>query len=485
MRHRTTSNRRTGQFASSVPLAVALLALGACSITGKALQLPGIASDMPAAWVERTLSDADAAVTAPDWWRSFSSQELSVLIAAALSANPDLVIAAERVRQAEAQVRIAGASLFPELSFGAGASRRETRPDGGAWRTSDGSSATFSASYELDLWGRNAAGVRAAESTLRASRFDLETVRLTLVAGVASAYFQVLSLRGRLAIARENLVIADRVFAVVDARVRNGAASELDLARQQAAVLTLRASIPPLELQERQTLYALAILAGRPPEGFEAAGSTVTALAVPRVAPGLPAELLTRRPDLASAEAQLAAANANVAAARAALLPGIQLTGSAGLASNVLLNFLNAPTATVTLGASLVQTIFDGGRLRGQVDVVASRERELVESYRKSILAALADVESALASSSRTADQELLQEQVLEQARRALRLAEIRYRGGVDDLLTVLDAQRTLFQAEDQLAQIRLSRLQASIGLFKALGGGWKMTEPPRQPARG
>ena len=292
--------------------------------------------------------------------------------------------------------------------------------------------------------GRKRRGRAAAESSLRASRFDLETVRLTLVTGVASAYFQVLSLRGRLAIARENLVIADRVFAVVDARVRNGAASALDLARQQTAVLSQRAAIPPLELQERQTLYALAILAGRPPEGFEPAGASVAALAVPRVAPGLPADLLARRPDLASAEAQLAAANANVAAARAALLPGIQLTGSAGLASNVLINFLNAPTAALALGASLVQTIFDGGRLRGQVDVAASRERELIESYRKSILAALADVESALASGGRTADQELLQEQVLVEARRALRLAEIRYREGVDDLLTVLDAQRTL-----------------------------------------
>jgi NodT family efflux transporter outer membrane factor (OMF) lipoprotein len=460
-----------------------MLALGACSITAKAPQLPEIASDMPAAWTERTPSDA--AVTAPDWWRSFSSEELSALIAAALSANPDLLIAAEHVRQAEAQVRIAGASLFPQLSFGAGTSRQETRPDGGAWSSSNGSSATFIASYELDLWERNAAGVRAAESSLRASRFDLETVRLTLVTGVASAYFQVLSLRGRVAIARENLVIADRILAVVDARVRNGAATALDLARQQAAVLAVRAAIQPLELQERQTLYALAILAGSPPEGFEASGSTVIALAVPRVAPGLPADLLTRRPDIASAEAQLASAHANVAAARAALLPGIQLTGSAGLASNVLLNFLNAPTAALALGASLVQTIFDGGRLRAQVDAAASRELELVESYRKSILAALADVESTLASSSRTADQELLQEQVVEQSRRALRLAEIRYREGVDDLLTVLDAQRTLFQAEDQLAQIRLSRLQASIGLFKALGGGWTMTEPPRQPSRG
>jgi NodT family efflux transporter outer membrane factor (OMF) lipoprotein len=483
MRDGPASRRSIGCFAWTVTLAV--LGLGACAITDKAPQLPVIASDMPGAWAEPSF--ADAAVVAADWWRSFNSEALSLLIAAALRANPDLAIAAERVGQAESQVRIAGASLFPDLNFGAGTARRETRPDGGVWSRSDGSNASLSASYELDLWGRNAAGVRAARASLQASRVDRETVRLTLVSGVAGAYFQILSLRGRLATTRENLVIANRVFAVVDARVRNGAATALDLARQQAAVLAQRAAIPPLELQERQTVFALALLLGTPPERFNAAFDAaapaaavkLTDLAVPRVAPGLPADLLTRRPDVASAEAQLAAARANVAAARAALLPAIQLTGSAGLASNVLLNFLSAPTATVALGASVLQSVFDGGRLRNQADVAASRERELVESYRKSILTALADVDSALAAGSRSAQQELLQQQVLQQARAALRLSEIRYREGVDDLLTVLDAQRTLFQADDQLAQIRLSRLQAAISLFKALGGGWRVPATP------
>jgi len=496
MRERHASIRRTARLACAVTLAAVALVLGACAVTSEAPQTPGIASDMPVAWTEQALSGADAAVTGTDWWRRFGSAELSVLIAASLGTNPDLAIAVERVRQAEAQVRIAGASLFPQLSFGAGASRRETRPEGGDWMRSDGASAAFVASYEVDLWGRNAAGLRSAEASLRGSRYEHEAVRLTLVAGVASAYFQVLSLRGRRAIARENLVIAERVFSVVETRVRNGAASALDLAGQRTAVLAQRASIPPLELQERQTLFALAVLLGRPPQGFNAgsnaeigaAGSTVAVnladLTVPRVAPGLPADLLTRRPDLASAEAQLGAANASVAAARAALLPEIQLTGSSGLASNVLLNFLNAPTATWVLGATLAQTIFDGGRLRSQVDVAASRERELIASYRKSILAALADVESALAAGSRTADQELLQQQVVEQARMALRLAEIRYREGVDDLLTILVAQRALFQADDQLAQVRLSRLQASVDLFKALGGGWRITETPGQPSQ-
>jgi len=430
---------------------------------------------MPDAWAES--GAADAAVPARDWWRSFGSAELSALIDAALSASPDMAVAAEHVRQAEAQVRIAGATLFPAVNLGAGSSLREIRVDGGNWHSANASNATLSASYEIDLWGKNASGVRAAESALRATRFDQQTVRLTLVAGAASAYFQVLSLRARLVIAHENLAIAERVLKVVDARARYGAVSALDLARQQAAVLAQRAVIPPLELQERQTLFALAILLGRQPEAFDAAASSVSAVQVPRIAPGIPAALLVRRPDLASAEAQLAAANADVAAARAALLPSISLTGSAGLASDVLLNFLSAPTAALALGASLLQPVFDGGRLRAQVDVAASRERELLENYRKSILAALADVESALAAGSRSVDQEVLQEQVLVQARLALKLAEVRYRQGADDLLTVLDAQRTLFQAEDQLAQIRLARLQASVGLFKALGGGWNVPQ--------
>jgi NodT family efflux transporter outer membrane factor (OMF) lipoprotein len=448
---------------------IAALALGACAITRSPLPP---APAMPGAFDEYSSA---AAALEPDWWRSFGSAELSALVDAALMANPDLAIAVERVLQAEAQVRIAGATLFPVVDFRAGTTHLETRPDGGDWRRSNVSSGTLSASYEIDVWGKNGAGVSSARSTLFAKRYDREAVRLTLVAGVANAYFEVLSLRGRLAIARTNLDIAKSVLAVVDSRVRNGVNSALDLARQQAAVFQIEAALPPLELQERQTLFALAILTGRAPEGFDAAGANVNALAVPGVAPGLPSDLLVRRPDLASAEALLAAANANIVVARAALLPAISLTGSGGLASEVLFNFLNAPAAALAVGASLIQPIFNAGRLRAQVDITTSRERELVETYRAFILAALADVESSLAAVSRNAAQELLQQKVVEQSQNALKLAEVRYRQGIDDLLTLLDAQRTLFLAEDKLAQLRLARLQASVGLFKALGGGWQM----------
>ena len=470
---------------SQVALVVALL-LGGCAITGESPEPLPIAAGMPTAWTGQTLALPDSKANAIDWWRNFNSEELPSLINSALNGSPNLMIAGERVRQAEAQVSIAGASLFPVISIGAGTTSEAARANGGTWSTGSASSSILSARYEIDLWGKNAAGRRATESSLLASSFDLDTARLTLVTGVADAYFRVLALRGRLAIARKNLLIAEQGLALVQARVRNGIATELDLASQQTVVLAQRAAIPSLALQESQTLFALALLLGQAPQGFEVGAAlgpdalaNFSSLVMPSVAPGLPSDLLTHRPDLASSEAKLEAAKANVTVARAALLPTIQLTSSAELASEVLLNLLNAPSAALSLGGSLVQSIFDGGRLNAQVDLSASVKRELVENYRQAILAALADVENTLASSHRTAEQGVLQERVVTQATKALRLSQVRYREGAGDLLSLLDAQRTLFQAEDQLAQIRLARLQASIGLYKALGGGWSISSVP------
>jgi outer membrane protein, multidrug efflux system len=441
----------------------------ACSTTSEVLK-PQI--DMPAAYREPVSGQTDKLTQ--EWWRAFGSQELGGLIAAAFEESPDLAIAVERVRQAEAQTRIAGASLFPELSGGVGTGRSDNnRRD-----REDDTSASLSASYELDVWGLNASGRRAARASQLATEFDEDSVRLTLAAGVADAYFQVLSLRGRIAIARANLRIAERVLGIVESRHRNGAVSALDVARQNASVLQFRASITALELQERQTLHALAILVGRPPQNFEVQGLNVNALAVPVVDPGLPADLLVRRPDLAVAEAQLVAANADLAAARAALLPGVRLTGALGISSPNLASFASPTTLGSSIAASVLQTIFDGGRLRAQVDSAGSRERELVENYRKAILSALADVEDALAATSRTAQQQDLQIRARDQASRALRLAEVRYREGADDLLSVLDAQRTLFLSDDDVARLQLSRLQASVSLYRALGGGWQVDAP-------
>jgi NodT family efflux transporter outer membrane factor (OMF) lipoprotein len=452
----------------------------ACCLSGCAIMSPELHPDVPVAGTWSEVVPANAPGISPTWWASFGSAELESLVDQALAGSPDLAIAAERVRQAEAQVQVVGASLFPVLSVDAGASSRRTARVASDKATALDSAGdlTLTASYELDLWGRNRAGARSAESSAAAFRFDRDATQLTLISGVATSYFEVLALRTRLAIARDNLATAQRVLDLVSARARNGAASALDVSRQQATVLSQQAALLPLEQQERQTLAALAVLIGRPPEGFDAKGTGIGDLAVPAVDPGLPAELLTRRPDLASAEAQIAAANADVAAARAALLPTIKLTGAAGLASSALTSLISGgTTAAIGIAASLLQPIFDGGRLRGQKAIAESRERELVETYRQAILSALEDVEQALAATSRLGQEEDLQEDVQTHARESLRLAEVRYRAGADDLLTVLDAQRTLFSAQDQLAQTQQSRLQAAVSLYKALGGGWSQSE--------
>jgi NodT family efflux transporter outer membrane factor (OMF) lipoprotein len=459
--------RRIEKFPIACALSASLL-LTACAV-GRETTKPTLPA-LDDKWVE-----ADAATTAlrQYWWQDFNAPALPALIEEALAASPDLAIATERIKQAELAVSNAGASLFPSVNGNLGSGSQRSFPDGGQATTSNSTSLGLSVSYELDLWGRLRDGVDSADYALRASRYDFETARLSLATGVADAYFQVLGQRVRLQLAHENLDIAERLYKVVDARFRNGGASALDLSRQRTAVLTQRATIRPLEVQIRQTESALAILLGRAPEGFHVGEADFDALRAPVVGAGLPSQLLLRRPDLASAEAQLRASDADVAAARAALLPSFSLSGSAGLATNALLSLAD-PSANIGLAAGLAQTIFDGGRLRNQVTLSESQRRTLVETYRKAVLTALKEVEDGLGNVDRYADEEASLTAVRDEAQRSLRLAELRYREGADDLSNLFDAQRTLFSAQDSVAQARLSRLSASLDLIKALGGGWQ-----------
>lgn len=449
---------------------IAALFLTGCAVT-EPIARPQI--DLPDAWAEST-----AASTAADhaaWWQGFGSARLDAIVTEALATAPDLRIQAERVVQAELALRQAGASLLPSLNLSGASGTRNVDSN-----ESSSTGIDLGASYEIDLWGRIAAGVDSSRAGLVASRFDYDAARLSISASVATTWFQILALQERLDIARQNLATAERVLRVVQARYDNGAASALDLSQQRSTVLTQRKAIEPLEVQLRQTRSALAILLGRNPQSELAAGDDdrLNALQVPTVGAGLPSALLLRRPDLAASEARLAAAAANLAAARAALLPGISLSAGAGVGSAALLALADT-TRTLSISASVLQKIFDGGRLRADVDIQRSRQRELVESHRRAILVALKEVEDALANGTRDTNQEAAEREILAEAERSLRLAELRYREGADGLLTVLLAQRTLFASQEQLAQLRLARLTDAVALYKALGGGWSAEAPP------
>lgn len=425
--------------------------------------------DIPDNWDQ----SADTAWPTPDWWQNFGSDELNQLMIEAQNSNLDLAAAAARILQAEAQTRLAGVALLPTIDLGAGASRRGAIGGDNNTDASNNFDISLGASYEIDFWGRNRANLAAAQESLRASQFDRETVALTITSGVAIAYLQVLSLRERLAIAHLNLENAERVLKLVESRVKYGAVSPLDLAQQRAVVARQRTSIPPLEQQERDARSILAILLGKPPQGFDVNNTTLESIVLPEVAAGLPSELLTRRPDIQTAEAQLRAANANIAAARAAYFPSIGLTGSAGFASTALSGLFDGGLL-YNLAVSLVQPIFDAGRLEAEEDLAIARREELVQFYRATIINAFADVETALGTIQSTSVQQEYQTEELKQAEIAFQLAERRYREGAEDLLTVLDAQRTLFSAQDQYQLVRFARLQSLVSLYRALGGGWQ-----------
>jgi NodT family efflux transporter outer membrane factor (OMF) lipoprotein len=331
----------------------------------------------------------------------------------------------------------------------------------------------LTASYEIDFWGKNRATLRAAEQTAVASRYDREVVGLTTVVSAANAYFQLLAAQDRLRVARDNLASAQRVLGLIQQRLNAGTASALEISEQESLVNTQRAAIPPLEQMVTQNRNALALLMARSPEQVHVRGGSLRAIAIPRVTPGLPSELLTQRPDIREAEALLSAANANVYNARAQLLPSITLTGEGGYQSAVLKTLLRPESAFYTLTAGLTQPIFQGGQLLGNLDFQKGRQDELLQGYRKAVISAFSDVENALDAIRQTALRERIQGEVVTSSRRAFDISEQRLREGTIDLVTVLTTQQTLFQAEDLLVQARLAHVLAIVSLYQALGGGW------------
>jgi NodT family efflux transporter outer membrane factor (OMF) lipoprotein len=423
------------------------------------------------------------------WAKGFGSAELARLVAQAASDNLDIAAAAARIEQAEAQAKIAAAGLFPQVSGTGDASYSRTP---GTTRSSNPPfRATFSqsyglglsASYALDFWGKYRATAEAGRLSAEASRHDRDTVVLSTTASVANTYLALLAAQDRLTIARENIASASDILKAEQARLAVGTATALDVAQQESLLAQQRANLPGLALQAAQNRNLLAVLLGRTPESVTVKGGSLARLTVPRIRPGLPSQLLARRPDIAAAEAGLASASACVKAARAAFLPDFQLTAQGGLASMMLKNLLRPDAFAASAAAALTQPIFSGGQLEGQLGAATGRQKELLEDYRKAIIQALADVENALEALRQTAAQERSQRVVVAAARRASDITRQRLKEGTIDIVTLLNTQQTLFQAQDQLAQARLQHLQAAVTLYQALGGGWTRSLPPLEIA--
>jgi NodT family efflux transporter outer membrane factor (OMF) lipoprotein len=411
---------------------------------------------------------------ASDWWHGFGSATLDDLIATAERSNDDLAAAIARVREADAQLRIAGAPLFPTVDFGADATRERAPVTGVGPSVFNAFNPQFSASYQLDFWGKNRAARDAARAAALGSRFDEQTVALTVVSSVASTYFQALELRDRIEVAHRNFLNGDKILQGLRLQQSAGIATGLDVAQQETAVALLSAAIPPLVQQLRQTVFALAVLLGKTPESIDVDSGSLAALTLPDVVEGIPSELLARRPDVAEAEQQLIAANADITVARASLFPSIELTATGGYESAALAGLISPYTRVYAVSAGITQPIFHGGALRGQLEYSKARYTELVTTYHKTVLTAFSNVESALVAAQQVTEQELRQQDAVVKAQRAYQFAQTQMSAGTVNILNVLNTENALFSAQDELVQVQYLRLQALIGLYTALGGGWQ-----------
>ena len=380
---------------------------------------------------------------------------------------------------------MAGAALLPSLSGAGQETYSRTSGSSSSGLTNGGRevvnySSSLSASYQLDFWGQNRDALQAAEETAIASRFDREVVALTTLTSVATAYFQVLASQDRIRTAERNIASATRILDAIKERFKAGTGTDLDVAQQESVVANQRAAVPPLRQTLDQNINALALLVSRPRESVRITGGSLNQVALPRVTPGLPSELLTQRPDIRRQEAQLASATANVGSARAQFFPTIQLTGQGGYQSSALVSLFQPHAAFFSMVGSLTQPIFDGGRILGNFELTQARQDELLQAYRKTVISAFIDVDNALYSIKQTTVKLRLQREVVAASRRAFQLSEQQLRAGTADIVTVLNTQQTLFQAEDALWQAQLAQLLAYVSVYQALGGGWepKMEKP-------
>lgn len=456
-------------------LAIGLL-LAACA---SPLPAPDRDIQPPAAW--QNLDTPSTRADNQQWWTQFGSPQLNRLIEQARLDSHDLAAAMARVRQAQASAVIAGAPLLPEIRAGLNGNRQELLRGKGYSqldvdrdnRTIDYYDANLSASYELDFWGGKRAARDSALSTLSASQFDRATVELTLLSSVANSYTQALSLNEQQRIAELNLANAQRVLDLVQTRYDAGSATALELSQQKSLVAAQQRRLPQVQQQARDALITLAALLGQPVQSVRLDTENFDRLHWPSIDAGVPSDLLRRRPDIAAAEARLSAAQADITVARAAMLPSVTLGLSLGTGADIADQLLRNNFYNLTAG--LAAPIFNNGRLSAERDRATARQEELLELYRAAIINGFADVEKALNSIHGLDQQRQWQSEELHQAQTAFDLAQSRYQAGAEDLLTVLETQRTLYAAQDMNVQLRLARVQASVALYRALGGGWRV----------
>ena len=431
----------------------------------------------PVPWQPATPLDA---LPKDTWWKLFNDSELNEYEQRAMASNQTLKAAAARLTQARAFARVTASGLYPELDAGVNAQRQRlsaNRPTNGASIvptavTQNVFNIPFTLNYEVDLFGRVRNSLQAANATLQASAADLENVRLLISSELAADYFQLRELDAELAVVQKAIDFEKEGLNLVDKRHQGGAVSGLDVAQQQTVLDSSYTQLALLQQQRAQFEHAIAVLQGLPASNFKAP-LRVLDVPPPAIPLTLPSELLQRRPDIAIAERQVAAANAQIGIAKAAFYPSISLGAGGGFQSRDIGKLLDAPSAIWSIGLSVLEPVFAGGRNHALLDAARAAYDENVANYRETSLVAFQQVEDALSGLTALASASDSQQRAVTDAGRSLTLANARYTGGLVTYLDVITAQEQVLNNERLATQIQGQRLVTSVLLVKALGGGW------------
>jgi len=409
------------------------------------------------------------------WWDAFQDEVLSDLIRTALKQNYDVRIAAARILQARAQVGISRADQLPSVSAGASAvNERIPRTVSIPSIETSANQVSLSLAWELDFWGKFRRATESARANLLSEEWAQRQVLRSLVSDVASAYFQLRELDLELEISRQTLASRKDSLRLTQILADGGATSMLDVRQAEQLVFTAAASIPDLERRIEQQENFIGILLGNNPQGVARGRKLVDQPHALEVPAGLPSALLERRPDIRQAEQQLIAANAQIGVAKADYFPQISLTASGGYQSSALTGLFSGPAGLWTFGGSAIQPVFEGGRIRNRVRFAQARTEEATVVYQQTVQQAFRDVSDALVGYRKSQEFRIQQEHLTHSAEEATKLSNMRYKGGATSYLEVLDSDTRYFSAQLNLAQADLNELQAFVGLYSALGGGWE-----------
>jgi multidrug efflux system outer membrane protein len=455
-------------------MSLVLVSMAGCTLVGPDYVRPVV--DSPETW--RIDYTAAAEVANTRWWEQFDDPVLTRLIDTALRENKDVRIAAARVEEFAARLDISRSGFYPQIGYGGQASRNQASREAfggvpsGSDRTYNDYGATLNAGWEIDLWGRIRRATEASRAELLAQEENRRTVILSLVSAVANTYVTLLQFDRQLEVSQETLATRTEALRLFEIKFKGGVISELELAQVKVEYEQAAAAIPPIEEQIALTENALSVLLGHNP-GDIPRGKSIDALLLPPVPAGAPSSLLANRPDIRAAEQNLVAANARIGVARAQYFPTISLTGLFGYASEELDNLLQGSANVWSLGGGALGPIFTGGAITGQVRASEAVQRQALTAYLQTVQSSFRDVDDALISVQKSRERLAAEGRRVQALGDYARLAKLRYNEGYASYIEVLDAQRSLFDAELQYVSVLGNVYTSLVNTYKAMGGGW------------